>query len=131
MADQERESKALDALTAAAFRLAADRPLTKEEAERFAANPPPLSPEDKKALSSLKPGFVDDLLKRHTTGRGAGRDESAADSQIEQAYVAMHRSGKGGDLSEKARREIDLKRREILGTREPEAKPEKKKKDGS
>jgi hypothetical protein len=129
--DQDREDRALDALMAAAFRLAdGGKPMTEAEAKRFARNPPELPPEDEAALRSLRDDFVDRLIKqRGPATLPAPCAGQVPDEEIEQAYAAMHRGKEGDELSDEARREIERKRRELLG--EPESKPDEECKDGA
>lgn len=124
MVNGERKSdeRALDALMAAAFRISgSDEPMSEKEAQRLAANPPRLSPEDEAAIASLGTDFVDRLSQRvETEKHNVEEDRGTLDQEIEEAYAAMNR-GKGADeLSEQTRREIEKKRRELLGEEESE-----------
>lgn len=123
--EHSKEQKALDALMAAAFRAEdADSPVTEEEARAILENSPVLSPEDEKGLAGLGPDFVDNLLVSADTDTSAlGERRQVLDREIEDAYAAMHRGKEGEELDEKSRREIEKKRRELLG--EPESGNEK------
>jgi len=127
------EERALDALMAAAFRAEdLERPLSDEEARRIMENPPALSPEDEQVVAAMGSHFVDDLLKSAEAGsRDAGEAHEVLDAEIEEAYAAMNRGREGGELDEKAREEIERKRRELLGEPEPEACPDEESQDGS
>lgn len=124
MADSEpkHEDRAIDALMAAAFRISrSDKPLSKEEAEKLAANPPRLCKEDEEAISSLGPDFVHNLLQKAQTEKPVPEKEPGIlDREIEEAYAAMNRGKHDDSLSEQTRREIERKRRELLGEEEPE-----------
>lgn len=131
--DQDKEEKALDALMAAAFRLGGrDEPVTEEEAERLVRNPPELSSEDKAAIDSLEPDFVEHLLKQSGSGEPAPPGaEPVLDEELEDALAAMHRGKEGEELSDEARREIERKRRELLGEPEPETETDEENRDGA
>jgi len=120
--ENTNEERALDALMAAAFRAEdIERPLSDEEARRIMENPPALSPEDEQVLAAMGPDFVDKLLKSAGAGsRDVGEAHEVVDAEIEEAYAAMNRGREGGELDEKARKEIERKRRELLGEPEPE-----------
>jgi hypothetical protein len=113
--EKESENRALDALLAAAFRLPlTDETTSEDEAEKIAVNPPELSPEDEKAISTLGPNFVKELPERAARPRER-RIESNFENEIKEAYAAMNRGNIDENLSEKTRQEIERKRRELLG----------------
>lgn len=120
--DPKSEDRAIDALMAAAFRLSrSDEPLTEKESEKLAANPPQLSPEDEAAIESLGPDFVHRLLHKAQTEKSiVGQEPVVLGREIEEAYAAMNRGKHDDSLSEQTRREIERKRRELLGEEEPE-----------
>jgi hypothetical protein len=130
--EHTNEERALDALMAAAFRPEdVERPVSEEEARRILENPPALSPEDEQVLAAMGPDFVEKLLKSAEAGcPGAEGAHEALDAEIEEAYAAMNRGREGSELDEKAREEIERKRRELLGEPEPEAGPGEGARDG-
>jgi hypothetical protein len=131
-ADNER---ALDALMAAAFRAEdPDRPVSEEEARRLVENPPALSPEDEEVLASMSPDYVQSLLRSARADGVAPRFEerqAAPDASIRDAYAAMNRGREGDELDDEARREIEKKRRELLGEPEAGAQSQGDEQDGS
>ena len=120
--DPKSEDRAIDALMAAAFRISRpDELLSEEEAEKLAARPPRLSQEDEEAISSLGPDFVHNLLQKAQAEKPVNkREQGILDREIEEAYAAMNRGKHDDSLSEQTRREIEKKRRELLGKEEPE-----------
>jgi len=120
--DNKSEDKAIDALMAAAFRLSgSDRPMTEKEAKELAANPPKLSPEDEEMMASMGADFVDRILQQCNSDKVESMDTRfTLDSEIRDAYMAMNRGNKDDDLSEETKREIERKRRELLGEDESE-----------
>jgi hypothetical protein len=114
---KKSEERALDALMAAAFcACGSDEPLTEEEAEKLAAHPPRLSDEDEAAIASLGPDLVERLLEQSKTKTHKYTEEQTIiEKEIEEAYIAMNRQLGDKDLSDETRREIERKRRELLG----------------
>jgi hypothetical protein len=131
--EHTNEELALDALMAAAFRAEdQERPVSEEEARRIIEKPPALSPEDEEVMAAMGPDFVEKLLSSTDAGGpGAKEHGEVLDAEIEEAYAAMNRGRKGEDLDEKAREEIERKRRELLGEPEPEVGSDKEAQDGS
>ena len=117
---KKSEERALDALMAAAFRACgSDEPLTEEEAEKLAAHPPRLSDEDEAAIAYLGLDLIERLLERSKTDthKYAGK-QTTIKKEIEEAYLAMNRKLEDKDLSDETRREIERKRRELLGEKD-------------
>jgi hypothetical protein len=114
---KKSEERALDALMTAAFRACSpDEPLTEDEAEKLAAHPPRLSDEDEAAIASLGPDLVERLLEQSKTKTHRYTEEQTTiEREIEEAYIAMNRQLGDKDLSDETRREIERKRRELLG----------------
>jgi hypothetical protein len=114
---RKSEERALDALMTAAFRACSPgEPLTKEEAEKLAAHPPRLSDEDEAAIASLGSDLVEKLLEQSKTRTHKYTEEQTnIEKEIEEAYIAMNRQLGDKDLSDETRREIERKRRELLG----------------
>ena len=130
--EHTNEERALDALMAAAFRVEdAERPVSEEEARRMAESPPALSPEDEEVVAAIGPDFVDRLLES-AEDRSPGTEKlgESLDVEIKEAYAAMNRGREGDDLDDKAREEIERKRRELLGEPESEAGPDEEVQDG-
>jgi len=115
------EERALDALMAAAFRTCgSDEPLTEEEAEKLAAQPPKLSNEDEAAIASFGIDLVDRLLEQSKAEtRKYTEEHITIEKEIEEAYFAMNRQLGDKDLSGETRREIERKRQELLGEKDP------------
>jgi hypothetical protein len=124
--EHTNEERALDALMAAAFRAEdIERPVSVEEARHIVENPPALSPEDEEVVAAMRPDFVEKLLKSVEVGSPDAEEVGEVlDAEIEEAYAAMNRGQKGDELDEKAREEIERKRRELLGEPEPEVGPD-------
>jgi hypothetical protein len=115
------EERAIDALMAAAFRACgSDEPFTEEKAEKLAAHPPKLSDEDEFAIASLGIDLVNRLLERSKPEIQKYTDEYIAiDKKNEEACFAMNRQLGDKDLSDETRREIERKRQELLGEKDP------------
>jgi len=110
----ESEDNALDALMAAAFRLPViDETSDEKEATRLAASTPRLSNEDETAIASLSPDFIDYLLDKEKGHRP--RKIADLSQEISEAYAAMNRGNLDAELSEQTHREIEKKRKELLG----------------
>ena len=130
--EHTNEERALDALMAAAFRVEdVERPVSEEEARRMAESQPALSPEDEQVVAAMGPDFVDRLLES-AEDRNPGIEKlgKSLDVEIKEAYAAMNRGREGNDLDEKAREEIERKRRELLGEPTSEAGPDEEVQDG-
>jgi len=114
---KKSEERAIDALMAAAFRVCnSDETVSEKEAERLAAHPPRLSEEDEAAIESLGSDFVKKLLERSDTEIPHDIEKRIImEKEIEEAYAAMNRQLGDKDLSDETRREIERKRRELLG----------------
>lgn len=111
--DSNAEDRALDALMVAAFLLSSDDETTDvEKAEHLAAIPPHLSKEDEAVIESLGDDFVKNVICRKK--RKNERSQERISEDIKEALAAMNRGKTEEDLSEKTRKEIERKRRELL-----------------
>ena len=80
-----------------------------------------LSPEDEEMIASMGPDFVDRILQHCESDKVKSMGTRfTLDSEIRDAYMAMNRGNKDDDLSEETKREIERKRRELLGEDESE-----------
>ena len=131
--EHTNEERALDALMAAAFRAEdEDRPYGQEEASRILEEPPALSPEDEQIVAAMGDHFVEALLRSAETGTPEmGDGHEAMDEEIDEAYAAMNRGREGDGLDEEALREIERKRRELLGELDSEVDLDEGLKDGT
>lgn len=127
------EDRALDALMAAAFRAEEpDKEVTLGEAKKLTEDTSALSPEDEAAFASLGPDFVQRLLSQQGFKEPTpGEEHEALDEKMEEACAMMNRGRKGDEVSEETLREIERKRRELLGEPESETELDKEAENGS
>ena len=125
------EDKALDALMAAAFRLGeADKSISADEAEELVDNPPAFSPEDEVVLASLDSAFVENLVCSEEKTPHISESSEVIDQELEEVCGAMNRGPGEQNLSDETLREIERKRRELLGEAEQNSDKNEDRPDG-
>jgi hypothetical protein len=118
---RKSEDRAIDALMAAAFRIRISGDIISDkEAEKLVAHPPRLSDEDEAAIASLGPDLVKKLLEQSVVDTHKHlKGQESIEKKIEEAYIAMNRQLGDKDLSDETCREIERKRQELLGGKDP------------
>ncbi len=114
--ESKREEQALDALIAASLRrVDSDRDVTQGEIHPFIEGDVILHPDDKQAMQKLGPDVIQNITSGQCSssldGKGMG-DEVQESSSL---FLAMNRKNAQNDLDETARREMERKRKELLG----------------
>lgn len=110
----DKDTRALEAVLAAAYRLDSPREITDEEAEKFFQEPLRLSNEDKEAMNSWGTAFISKLLDEEKIVSGNRKEDEDTTVASEQDVYAMNRDKDGGEIDEDTRRKIDEERRKAL-----------------
>lgn len=120
--NEERESKALDALIAASLRQGELAELTDEEIAKFAHGEVEISSEARAALSKLGERWIGEIARSPVE---LGDDEPWSDSYREETsqVMAMHRKNSSGQHDPQTEAELEKKRQEILARLKAKERP--------
>lgn len=124
----DKDTKALEALLAAAYRLDSPQEISDEEAEKFFQKPLRLSDEDKEAMDSWGTAFISELLDAEKVVSRDNKEDEDSTVASEQELYAMNRDKDGADIDKETRDKIDEERKKAL---EEEDNRDKAKDNGS
>ena len=112
----KREERALDALIAASLRLVdSGREVTEDEIRPFIEGEVQLQPEDERAIEMLGTNVIENITRGQCSGSHAKDCDAGDIEDLSPLCVAMNRKNAQNKLDEVTRKEIERKRRELLG----------------
>jgi hypothetical protein len=109
-----KDERALEALLAAAFKLAFPDKISDEQAVKFFQQPPHLSQEDKETIDSWGTDFVEKLIKGEKTELSKYEQDPHVNEELELEISAMNRDKNGSDVDDETRRKIEEERKKTL-----------------